>query len=151
MDQCISPKCIYKTIPWPITLQHRHLWYNMYYETNTLWCHQMETFATLLSLCAGNPGVTRGCPPQRDCNADLWYFFVVNKTVENTPLNCNSRRHDIHLTSPYWRSHSTIIIMTTCNATSDDKVGIMTTFSFKCLYLILFYFFPSFIYHNTIY
>ena len=37
------------------------------------WCHQMETFSTLLSLCAGNSPVTGEFPAQRPVT---WSFGV---------------------------------------------------------------------------
>ena len=35
------------------------------------WCHDMEMFSTLLTLCEGNPPVTGGFPSQRASNVDM--------------------------------------------------------------------------------
>ena len=39
------------------------------------WCHQMETFSTLLALCEGNPPVTGGFPSQRPVTQSFDVFF----------------------------------------------------------------------------
>ena len=41
-------------------------------------------FATPLALCAGNPPVTGGFPPQRASSAELWWYFCCSP---NKPLN----------------------------------------------------------------
>ena len=50
-----------------------------YIETGTCsmpwWCHQMETFSTLLALCAGNSPVTGECPSQRPVTWSFYVFF----------------------------------------------------------------------------
>ena len=39
------------------------------------WCHQMETFSTLLAICAGNSPVTREFPTQRPVTQSFDVFF----------------------------------------------------------------------------
>ena len=39
------------------------------------WCHQMETFSALLTLCAGNSPVTSEFSAQRTSDTELWYFL----------------------------------------------------------------------------
>ena len=70
-----------------------------------LWRHQIDTSSELLSLCAGNTPLSGGFPSQRDSNADLWYFLLLISTNywTNTRPTGDSRRHDGHLTPPYWR------------------------------------------------
>ena len=41
------------------------LWLLTVKVSDAWWCHQMETFSTLLVLCAGNSSVTGGFPSQR--------------------------------------------------------------------------------------
>ena len=41
----------------------------------TWWCHQMETFSTLLALCAGNSLVTGEFPTQRPVTQSFGVFF----------------------------------------------------------------------------
>ena len=68
-----------KFYPYSPGLPHWHK-YGVRYSTEyrSLWRHQMETFSTLLSLCAGNAPVTGGFPSQRGSNKHLWCFFVVS-------------------------------------------------------------------------
>ena len=51
--------------------------------TNAWWLHQMETFSTLLAICAGNSPVTGEFPAQKASDAELWYFlrFALNKRL----------------------------------------------------------------------
>ena len=59
------------------------------------WCHDMESFSTLLALCEGNPPVTHGFPPQRTIVTEFWCFLwcmpeqMVEQTVE-FPVICNA-------------------------------------------------------------
>ena len=49
------------------------------------WCHQMETFSMLLSLCWGNPPVTSGFPLQRPVTWSFDVFwFAPEQTVQQT-------------------------------------------------------------------
>ena len=41
----------------------------------TWWRHQMETFSTLLAICAGNSQVTGEFPAQMASDAELWCFL----------------------------------------------------------------------------
>ena len=67
----------------------------------TLWRRQMETFSTLLALCAGNPPVTSGFPLQRPVTRSFDVFFDLRL---NKRLNKQSRRGWFETPSrPLWR------------------------------------------------
>ena len=66
------------------------------------WRHQMETFSTLLSLCAGNQPATDGFPHKETVTrtSDVSLLSVQTNYWTNTRLPGNWRRHDGHLMSP---------------------------------------------------
>ena len=45
------------------------------YQSNSWWCHQMETFSTLLAICAGNSPVSSEFPTQRPVTRSFDIFF----------------------------------------------------------------------------
>ena len=57
------------------------------------WCHQMETFSALLSLCTGNSPVTGEFPIQRPVTRSFGVFFDMRL---NKRLSKQSRRHCAH-------------------------------------------------------
>ena len=62
------------------------------------WCHQMDTFSVLLTLCAGNSPVTSEFPSQRPV---MWIFYVffdlhLNKRLSKKPCSCFLRCHCTH-------------------------------------------------------
>ena len=71
----------------------RHFWWEV-----TWWRDQMETFSTLLDLCAGNSPVTGEIPAQRPVTRSFDVFFVVrlnNGWVNNHEAD-DLRRHRAH-------------------------------------------------------
>ena len=54
-----------------------------YTNTETWWRHQMETFSTLLALCAGNSPVTGEFPAQRPVTLsfDVFFDLCLNKRL----------------------------------------------------------------------
>ena len=65
------------------------------------WCHQMETFSTLLAPCAGNSLVTVEFPSQRP---ETWSFDVFFDLLLNKQVSKQSRRRSFGMPScPLWR------------------------------------------------
>ena len=64
------------------------------------WCHQMETFSALLSLCAGNSPVTGEFPWQRPVTRSFDVFFdlrlnkQLSKQSEAGDLRCHRAHYD---------------------------------------------------------
>ena len=54
------------------------------------WCHHMETFSTLLAICAGNSLVTGAFPRQRPVTQSFDVFFDLHL---NKRLSKQSKRH----------------------------------------------------------
>ena len=65
------------------------------------WCHQMETFSTLLALCAGNSPVNVEFPSQRPVTRSFDVFFDLRL---NKWLSKQSRR--------WWFEEAIALIMT---------------------------------------
>ena len=65
------------------------LWLLMVKVSDAWWCHQMETFSTLLALCAGNSPVTGEFPSQRPGTQSFGVFFDL---LLNKRLSKQSRR-----------------------------------------------------------
>ena len=64
------------------------------------WCHQMETFSTLLAFCAGNSPVTGEFPTQRPAT---WSFDVFFDLLLNQQLSKQWRRWSFEmLLFPLW-------------------------------------------------
>ena len=64
----------------------------------TWWCHQMETFSALLTLCAGNSSVTGEFPSQRAGDVELWCSLIcawTNGRANNRDAG-DLRRHRAH-------------------------------------------------------
>ena len=79
-------------------------WVNMI-KVTTWWCHQMETFSTLLALCAGNSLVTVEFPLQRPVKQSfdvLFYLFLnkqLSKNRESDGLRCHRAHYDVRIMS----------------------------------------------------
>ena len=60
------------------------------WSSNTMpwWRHQMEAFSALLTLCVGNPSLTRGFPSKRPVTQSFDVFFGIRL---NKQLNKQSR------------------------------------------------------------
>ena len=61
----------------PVTRQHQ----------TTRWRHKMETFSTLLALCAGNPPIPGEFPAQRPVtrSSDVFFDLRLNKRLSKQP------------------------------------------------------------------
>ena len=69
------------------------------------WCHQMETFSALLTLCEGNPPMTGGFPSQRPVTRSFDVFFDLRL---NKRLSKQSRRRWLRS----HRTHYEVTVMT---------------------------------------
>ena len=71
-----------------------------YYVVSTVWWrHQMETFSVSLTLCKGNPPVTRGFPSQRPVMRSFVFFSVICTWTNHWANNRDAgglRRHRAH-------------------------------------------------------
>ena len=68
-------------------------------NAHTRWRHQMETFSTLLAICAGNSLVTGEFPIQRPVTRsfDIFFDLRLNKwLVVNNPEAGDLRRHHVN-------------------------------------------------------
>ena len=69
--------------------------------TTTWWCYQMETFSTLLALCAGISSVTGEFPSQRPVTRGFDVFFIyawTNGWVNDRDagdLRCHRAHYDV--------------------------------------------------------
>ena len=79
----------------------------------TWWCHQMETFYTLLALCERNPPVTGGFSSIRPVTRsfDVFFDLCLNKRLSKQSRRCwfetpsrSLSRHfnDAHISVPKW-------------------------------------------------
>ena len=68
------------------------------YMSISWWRHQMETFSTLLALCAGNSPVTGEFPAQRPVTRsfDVFFDLRLNKRLSNNCEAGDLRRHRTH-------------------------------------------------------
>ena len=76
-DDIMTWKCFLHY--WPF-VRGIHLWQVISEILWPWWCHDMEMFSTLLTICEGNPPVTGGFPSQRASNVDN-VFFVVSDVI----------------------------------------------------------------------
>ena len=73
------------------------------------WCHEMETFSTLLALCAGNSPVTSEFPAHRQVTRSCDVFFDPRP---NKRLSKQSRRWWFETAScPLWRDCNAYYIL----------------------------------------
>ena len=83
------------------------------YNTRQWWRHQMETFSSLLTICAGNSPVTGEFPAQRPVTRsfDVFFYWIISwvNSPEAGDLRCYRTHYDVtvmawetpvHLT--YW-------------------------------------------------
>ena len=67
------------------------------------WCHQMETYFVLLTLCEGNPLVTGGFPSQRPVMQSFDVFFICTWTNgwansrDTGTLRCYHAHYDVNV------------------------------------------------------
>ena len=71
-----------------LVLLHRYHKCSKSQQNHTWWCYQMETFSTLMALCAGNSPVTGEFPEQRPVSRN---FEVLFDLCLNKPLSKQSR------------------------------------------------------------
>ena len=82
-------------------------------QSTTWWCHQMETFSTLLALCVGNSLVTGEFPSQRPVT---WYFDVFFDLRLNKRLSKQSWSWWFEMPSRSLWYHSNAIKLCLCFA-----------------------------------
>ena len=88
------------------------------HNTNILWCHQMETFSTLLALCAGNSQVTGEFLTQRPVMRSFYISLIcawINDWVNNheaSDLRCHRAHYDVILMIGPGASSSATALMT---------------------------------------
>ena len=101
---------------------------------NTWWCHQMETFSTLLALCVGNSPITGEFPSQRPVtwSFDVFFALRLNKQLSKEtwgwwfempsyPLwcHCNDTRHcnnDSSMFTGMYSDHTCVVMQTVLQA-----------------------------------
>ena len=100
-----SRMIIHKKIEMKIGKNFRYSFWAQWHEMLTSekwWHHQMETFSTLLALCAGNSPVTGGFPSQRPVTRsfDIFFHLCLNKRLSKQswgwwfePPSCSLWRH----------------------------------------------------------
>ena len=65
---------------WPQVTLWYHEYQSLFFQgISSWWCHQMETFSTLLALCAGNSPVTGEFPKQRPVIRGFDVFFDLRR------------------------------------------------------------------------
>ena len=75
-------------LPWP--LLRTTISYTNDLGRESWWCHQMETFSALLSICAGNSPVSGEFPAQRPVTRsfDVFFDLRLNKRLSKQPWGC---------------------------------------------------------------
>ena len=85
----------YKTSYWDISL----------FTVVSWWRHQMEACSAFLALCAGNPPVTAGLPPQRPVtrNFDVLFIYFFDLRLSKRLSKQSGRRWFVTPSRSLWR------------------------------------------------
>ena len=101
-------------------------WESLHVKLSPWWCHQMETYSALLTICEGNSPVTGKFHAQRPVTRSFDISLIcarINGWVNNREAD-DLRRH---------RAHYDVIVMYLGHAASVDMM--MTKFTYTYIYV----------------
>ena len=90
------------------------------------WCHQMETFSTLLTICASNSPVTGEFPAQRPVTRsfDVFFDLRLNGWVNNRKagdLKCHRTHYDVTVMKWSRYNENQLLFFTLCHCNGNDN------------------------------